>query len=122
MLVVAQEELVAHGSIRRDEKIPGPRHPVHHLVIFRDIGVEYPKCPNHFAADIREERVLNLVSLTEPFQGLAGVVGDRRGIDSVRLEILERELQLDELIAAIGSPIGASTEDKQQTVRPHQFL
>ena len=91
-------------------------------MIFRDIRVEYSKCPNHFAADIGEERVLNLASLTEPFQDLAGVVGYRRGIDSVCLEILERELQLDELIAAIGSPTGAAAEDQQQPVRPHQFV
>ena len=91
-------------------------------MIFRDICVQYSKCPNHFAADIGKERVLNLVSFTEPFQNLAGVVGYGRGVDSVCLEILERELQLDELIAAIGSPIGAAAEDQQQTVRPHQFL
>jgi hypothetical protein len=113
MLVVALEELVAHGSIGCDQKIPWPRYPVHHLVIFRDICVEYPEFPNHFAADIGEERVRNLVSLTESFQDLAGVVSYRRGIDSVCLEILERELQLDELIAAIGSPIGAAAEDQQ---------
>ncbi len=85
MLVVAQEELVAHGSVGCDQKIPGPRYPVHHLVIFRDIGVEYSECPNYFAANIGEERILDLVSITEPFQDLAGVVGYRRGIDSVCL-------------------------------------
>src|SRR5216684_7190046 len=64
MLVVALKELVAHGSIGCDQKIPWPWYPVHHLVIFRDICVEYSEFPNHFAADIGEERVRNLVSLT----------------------------------------------------------
>src|SRR5690242_18556306 len=113
MLVVAQKELVAHGSIGCDQKIPWPWYPVHHLVIFRDICVEYSEFPNHFAANIGQQRVRNLVGLTESFQDLAGVVGYRRGINSVCLEILERKLQLDELVAAIGSPIGAAAEDQQ---------
>jgi hypothetical protein len=35
----------------------------------------------------------------------------------VRLEAFERELQLDELIAAVRSPISAAAEDQQQSVR-----
>jgi hypothetical protein len=38
----------------------------------------------------------------------------------VRLQFSERELQLDELVAAIGSPIGAAAKDQQQALRPHQ--
>ena len=91
-------------------------------MIFRDIRVEYSKCPNHFTADVGKKRVLNLVSRTEPFQNLARVIGYRCSIDAVRLQILERELQLDELIAAVGSPIGAAAEYQQQSVGSHQVV
>jgi hypothetical protein len=38
----------------------------------------------------------------------------------VRLEFSKRELQLDELVAAVGSPIGAAAEDQQQPIWSHQ--
>jgi hypothetical protein len=38
----------------------------------------------------------------------------------VRFQLAKRELQLDELVAAIGSPIGAAAKDQQQTVSTHQ--
>src|SRR5229473_7294309 len=39
----------------------------------------------------------------------------------MRLESFERELQLDELIAAVRSPISAAAEDQQQPVRSRQI-
>jgi len=40
----------------------------------------------------------------------------------MRFQLSEIVLQLDELIAAIGSPIGAATEDQQQAVGTHQIV
>ncbi len=39
----------------------------------------------------------------------------------MRLKICQAMLQLDELVAAVGSPIGAAAKDQQQAVGPHQF-
>jgi hypothetical protein len=39
----------------------------------------------------------------------------------MRPEFSKRELQLDELIAAVGSPIGAAAENQQQPIFSHQF-
>ncbi len=65
---------------------------------------------------------MNFVGIAEPLQNFARVISDRRGIYSVRPEVFERELQLDELVAAVGSPIGAAAEDQQQPVRSCQIV
>ena len=40
----------------------------------------------------------------------------------MRFQFSKGVLQLDELVAAIGSPIGAAAEDQQQPVWSHQFV
>jgi hypothetical protein len=85
-------------------------------VIFRNIGIQYSECANNLATDIRQEWILDFVSTTEGFENLTRVVGNRCSINPVRLEFSKRELQLDELVAAIGSPIGTAAEDQQQPI------
>src|SRR5229473_1791568 len=113
---------VAHSSVGGDQIMPRPRHPVHHLVIFRNVGVEYSKPADHLAPDIRKERIFYFVGLAKPLQNFARVIGYRRSVYSVCLEAFERELQLDELVAAVGSPISAAAEDQQQPVRSSQIV
>lgn len=91
-------------------------------MVGRNIRVEYAECVDQLAANIRKHRIFDTVSLGEPLQDLARVISDRRRIDSVGLEIYERELQLDELIAAVWSPIRAAAEHQQQAVGSHQFI
>jgi hypothetical protein len=116
MLVTGQEQFVAHRAIRRNQVITGERHPVHHLVILWNVGVQYPECADNFAADVRQEWKLDVVSRAESFENFARVIGNRCGVDPVRLEFSKTELQLDELVAAVGSPIGAAAEDQQQPI------
>ena len=116
MLVTGQEQLVADRAIRRYQVITWERHSVHHLVIFWNVGVQYPESADNFATDIREEWILDVVSRAESFENFTRVIGNRCGIDPVRLEFSKRELQLDELVAAVGSPIGAAAEDQQQPI------
>src|SRR5208282_533426 len=87
-----------------------------------NVGVEDSERANHLAAGVREQRILDLVGLAEGGENLARVVGDRRGVDSGGLQRLQRLLQLDELIAAVGSPIGAAAEDQQQAVAPREIF
>jgi hypothetical protein len=91
-------------------------------VIFRNVGIEYSKRADHLAPDIRKERILYFVGITEPLQNFVRVIGYRRGIYSVRLETFEGELQLNELVAAVGSPISAAAEDQQQPVWSCQIV
>ena len=116
MFITAQEYLIAHGTIGRDQVLARPRHPIHHLVIFWNVGVQYPECADNFATDIRQEWILDVVSRAESFENFARIISNRCGIDPVRLEFSKRELQLDELVAAVGSPIGAAAEDQQQPI------
>jgi hypothetical protein len=121
MFVVTQEQLVAYGSIRSYQVIARPWHAVHHLVIFGNVGVEYSERTDHLAAHIRQQRILYFVGIAEPLQNFARVIGYRRGVYAVGLEAFERELQLDELIAAVRSPISAAAENQQQPVRSSQI-
>ena len=116
MLVTGQEQFVAHGAIRPNQVITRERHSVHHLVIFWNVGVQDSECADNFATDIRQEWILDVISRTERFENLARVVGNRCGINPVRFEFSKRELQLDELVAAVGSPIGTAAEDQQQPI------
>ena len=112
MLVIAQKEFVAHCAVRSNQIVPGPWHPVHHFVIFRYVGIEDSIRANDLTTRIRQKRICDLVGFAEIVQNLVRVVCNRRGVYSLRLELIQRELQLDELIAAVGSPIGAATENK----------
>ena len=66
--------------------------------------------------NVRQEWKLDVVSRAESFENFARVISNRCGVDPVRLEFFKRELQLDELVAAVGSPIGAAAEDQQQPI------
>jgi hypothetical protein len=121
MLIARQEELIAHSSVRRDEKIARKRDSVEHLVIGRNIRVEDAEVTDDLAAYIREHRKLNLVSLAKAAQYLARIVSYTRGVDSLAFELGERLLQLDELVTAVGSPSGAATKDQQQSIWPRKI-
>jgi hypothetical protein len=81
-------------------------------VIFGDVGIENSERADDLAAGVREQRIVNLCGLAEGGKNFARIVGDRRGVDTGGLQSLERLLQLDELVAAVGSPIGAAAEDQ----------
>ncbi len=89
-------------------------------MIFRNIGIQEPESADNLAAHIRQERILDFISRAERFENLPRVVGNRCGINPMRLEFSKRELQLDELVAAVGSPICAPAEDQQQPIWSHQ--
>src|SRR5258708_31594219 len=114
MLIARQEELIAHSSVRRDEKIARKRDPVEHLVIGRNIGVEDAEVTDDLAAYIREHRKLNPVSLAKGAQYLARIISYTRGVDSPVFELWERLLQLDELVTAVRSTSFTATTDQQQ--------
>jgi hypothetical protein len=51
----------------------------------------------------------------EAVQNLLRIVGDDRDLYAPLFETPARLLQLDELASAVGSPIGASTEDQKKS-------
>ena len=57
------------------------------------------------------------MSGAEALQNILRIVGDGRDLHSVLFEALARLFQLNELASTVGSPIGASTEDKKKTRR-----
>jgi hypothetical protein len=92
MLVTEQEQLVEHGSIGSNQVVSGPRDPVHHLVIFGDIGSEYSECADHLAPNVRKHRIFNLVCVSEPLENFPRVISYRRDINALRLESWQRKI------------------------------
>src|SRR5215469_13761455 len=116
MLVAGQEQFVLHGVVWGNQGITRKRHPVHHLVILRNGSVKYPECADYLSTRIGQKWILNVVGRTECFKDPARVIRDRCRINPVRLQRSEGKLQLDELVAAIGAPIGAAAENQQQPI------
>ena len=116
MFIAAQEQLISYDSIWREKVFTGPWHPVHHLVVVGNVGVEDSEGADNFATDIREHGIFDLVACRETEENFTRIIGDRRCINSVGFQLSECVLQLDELIAAIGSPVRAAAEDEQQPI------
>jgi hypothetical protein len=91
-------------------------------VILGDVGVENPEGADDFAADVSKQRVFDFVRGAEITENFLRVVGNRCGIDSVRFQLPKGVLQLDELVAAIGSPVCAAAEQQQQALWTHQIV
>ena len=122
MFIAGQEQFVLHDAVAPDQVFAGPWHPVHHLMIFRDIRIEYSKRTDHLAAGIRQQWKFDLVRFAEVTEYFLRIVSDRRCVDSVCGQFTKCVLQLDELVAAIGSPIGAAAENQQQAVRAGEIV
>src|SRR5712692_7843362 len=60
--------------------------------------------------------------LGEPARDVRRVVADGGDVNAVALETVDGILQLDELRAAVGSPIRAAEKDQQQPFRPDQLM
>jgi hypothetical protein len=58
----------------------------------------------------------------EPGEHLPRVIADRRQSDAFLSQFIDATLQLDELRAAVGSPVGRSQEDKHQPTFAHERL
>ena len=81
-------------------------------MILGNVGVENSEGADDSAADVRKQRVFDFIRVAEITQNFLRIVGNRCGVDPVRLQLPKCVLQLDELVAAIGSPIGATAEDQ----------
>jgi hypothetical protein len=84
-----------------------------------DDGVDDAVPPDGGGADVRQERKGDLVPIGEVSQNLLRVVRDRRQSDAVLAEFVDPTLQLDELRAAVRSPIRGAEEYQHGAARPH---
>lgn len=80
-------------------------------MIFRNVRIQDAKLANNHAANIRQERIANMVRFTEGPQGLTCVIRDRSGMNAIRTQFVEGYVQLDELITTIRSPIRTTGEE-----------
>ena len=81
--------------------------------------MKIPKRANNRATDIRQERIVNVIRFTKGMKGLTCVISDRGGMNAIRAQFVESDVQLNELITTIRSPICTTSEDQEQPLRPH---
>src|ERR1700677_4638200 len=87
-----------------------------------DVAIEYPKAPNNDAARIGQQREPDAISLGETAESLLGIVANRGHPDALLFEERAGLFQLDQLGAAVLSPIGASVKHQKQTLGAGQIL
>jgi len=74
------------------------------------------------AADVTEQWIRQVVCGRERLQDRRGVRSDRDDVDPGRSRFVDCEVQLDQLIAAVRSPIGRPGEDQQQAAITHELV
>src|SRR5260370_922669 len=79
-------------------------------------AVEDSKAADHGAIAIREQRRSDTVRFRKGMKNLRGVIADGRDAEAIALQHQTRLFQLDQLGAAVLSPIGAAIKDEQQAV------
>ena len=74
------------------------------------------------ATNVAEQWIRQLVCGGERLQDRRVVGRDRDDADPGRLRILGGEVQLDQLIATVRSPVGRASEHQQQPLLTRQFV
>lgn len=88
-------------------------------MIFRNVRIQDAKCANNRAPDIGQERVVNVIRFSKGMKSLPCVIRDRSGMNAIRAQLVEGQVQLNELITTIRSPICTTGEDQKEPLRPH---
>jgi hypothetical protein len=79
----------------------------------RDVRVEQPERFDDLATDVAEQWVLEVMRSRERLKNRRGVGKDRDDADARRERLVDREVQLDQLIATVRSPISRTSEHHQ---------
>ena len=87
-------------------------------MILRNVGVEDSEGSNDSRARIRQEWVVNSYAVGKVPEDFNAVITDSGDPETLPLEFLARFLQLDQLVLAVGSPIGGAEKDQDRTLRP----
>jgi hypothetical protein len=81
-----------------------------------DVGIQNAERLDDGAALVGEARIAEMLRIGKAAEDFLRIVTDRGDLYPVSLETLARLFQLNELAAAVGSPIGAAGEDQQEAV------
>jgi hypothetical protein len=87
-----------------------------------DDGVQDAKPPDGGGSGIRQERISNAMPLAEVRQDRGRVVADGGQPDAVLTQFFDAALQLDELRAAVRSPVRGAEEHQHRAARSHDRL
>ena len=107
---VAGEGLRDDGPVGRQQELPRKRDAPRLAGILGDVGIQHAETLDHGAAFVGQERVADRVLRGEARERVAPVGCDRRDADTVRSYSLEAQIQLDQLISAVRSPVGRPRE------------
>ena len=85
-------------------------------MVLRNISIEDTELLDDGAAFVRQARIAEMLRIGKAAQDFIRIVGDNGDVDAMLLETAARLLQLHELAAAVGSPIGAAGEHQEQAI------
>lgn len=111
MLIIGHEIFADDGAVRRDQILHGMRDTLR-AQLWRNIGVQNTEAANHGAIGVGEQRKSDPMLLCEIVKSLRRIVADRGDSDAFLFEKRSGLFQLDELGAAVASPIRAAIEDQ----------
>ena len=107
---------VPNDPVRRNQIIHRMRHPMRPQ-IGSDIEVENAETADRSAAAVRKQRVSNTVLFGKGRERFLRIIADSRDADTVLLQHRTGMFQLDQLGAAVLSPVRAAVKHQQQSVR-----
>ena len=87
-----------------------------------DDGVQDAVAPDRRGTDVGQQGIGDAMPPAEVGEHVARVIADRRQPDTPRPQFIDPALQLDQLRAAVGSPVGRSKEDEHQPAITHERL
>src|SRR5260370_32492413 len=88
----------------------------------RGLLIEHPEAPDDRRVGIGEQRIGNMLPVREVLQDRLTVVADGSEPDSTLSKLRLGIAQLDQLLFAVGSPIGRAEEQEDDAIGPRQTL
>jgi hypothetical protein len=114
-LVVGQKIFRANDTIGTDQVVGGKWNPIERMAR-GNIGIENAERLDDGAALVGEAWIAEMLRVGKAAKDLLRIVTDRGDLYPMGLEALARLFQLNELAAAVGSPIGTAGEDQQEAI------
>ena len=121
MLVVRHEIFPDHYAVRRYQVL----HRMWNSIGSQSrshVAIEYPERPDHGAIVIGEQREADSMRIGKILEDFLGIVTDGRDPYAVFLQHGTRFFQLDQLGAAVLSPLRAAVKHKKQAVGPDEIV
>ena len=120
MAEIAGERFRANSPANIEQELSGERNASRLSFVRHDVGVQHAELIDDQTSDVGEQRKVDGVGGRELGEHLDRVGSDCCDLNACRPQRGDVRVQLDELIAAIRSPIGGTGEHQEKTLGTHE--